>query len=186
MWGQGQLSVQDMNLRESGEKGEKFKAVIFTTKNIVSMQNFTGSSMSYFHLSVWHIFVKKRIWKFFTWTFSKLLDDMKAIFEPIDLKFGIYIVNIYMTHILYGFLKIFIFKNFIEYLSLKLIFWKFHSQKFTIVKFWDSHFVHLIILRLLMFYNLKLLDNWMRCSRLNIGLILRHFSKIFQRISSKF
>ena len=46
MSGQGQLKVQDMNLRDPGEKGENFKAAIFATKkNIVSMQNFTGSSM---------------------------------------------------------------------------------------------------------------------------------------------
>ena len=56
------------------------------------------------------------------WTFSKLLDDMKAIFKPIDLKFGIYIVNTYMTHISYYFLKILIFKNFIDYFSLHLLF----------------------------------------------------------------
>ena len=46
--------------------------------------------------------------KFYIWTFSKLLDDMKAFFEPIDLKFGICIVNTYITHILYGFLKMLI------------------------------------------------------------------------------
>ena len=32
---------------------------------------------------------------------SKLLDDMKAIVKQIDMKFGIYIVNTYMTRILY-------------------------------------------------------------------------------------
>ena len=37
-------------------------------------------------------------------TFSKLLDDMKAIFEPIDLKFFMYIVHTCMTHILHVFL----------------------------------------------------------------------------------
>ena len=31
--------------------------------------------------------------------------DMKAIFEPIDLKFGIYMVNTYMTPKLYVFLN---------------------------------------------------------------------------------
>ena len=149
------------------------KLLFLPQKALFRCRILRGVQWCYFHLSVWHIFVKKRIWKFFILTFSKLLDDMKAIFEPIDLQFGIYIVNTYMTHILYGFLKILIFKNFIEYFSLKLIFWKFQVKKFTILKFWDSHFVHLIILRLLMFYNLKLLDNWMRCGRLNIDLILR-------------
>ena len=44
MWGQSQLKVQDMNLRDPGEKGENFQSFFFATKNIVSMQNFTGSS----------------------------------------------------------------------------------------------------------------------------------------------
>ena len=37
-----------MNLRDPGEKGENFKAVIFATTSIISMQNFTGSSMVLF------------------------------------------------------------------------------------------------------------------------------------------
>ena len=104
------------------KKGENFKAVIFTTQNIVSMQNFTGSSMMLSSSSCMTYFLSKNELFFFIWTFSKLLDDMKAIFKPIDLKFGIYIVNTYMAHMLYGFLKILIFKNCIEYFSLKLIF----------------------------------------------------------------
>ena len=94
---------------------------------------------------------------------------MKAIFEPIDLKFGTYIDNIYMTHILYGLTKI---------LQIYAVFFStfefnFLDKKFKILKLWDSNFVQLNILRLVMFYSLKLLDNWKRCGRLNIGLILR-------------
>ena len=32
-------------MRDPGEKGENFKAVIFDTKSFMSMQNLTGSSM---------------------------------------------------------------------------------------------------------------------------------------------
>ena len=54
----------------------------------------------YFHFSVLHTLVNKRIWKFYLWTFSKPLDDVKAIFELIDLKFGVYIVHTCMKHML--------------------------------------------------------------------------------------
>ena len=131
-----------------------------------------GVQWCYFDLSVWHIFVKKTNLKIFIWTFWKLLDDMKAIFKPTDLKIGIYIVNIYMTQILHFFLKILIYKKFIEYFSLKLTFLKFSRSKIQNFEIWDNHFVHLIILRLLMFYNLKLHLSCRRSGRFNIVLVL--------------
>ena len=57
------------------------------------MHNLTGVQCCYFHLSVTHTLVKKLICKFYLWTFSELLDDTEAIFEAIDLKFGIFIVQ---------------------------------------------------------------------------------------------
>ena len=89
-------------MRDLGKNGENFKAVIFAAKSFVSMQNFTGSSLVLFSSFCIAYFCQKTNLKFFIWTFSKLLDDMKAIFEPIDLQFDIYIVNteyIHDTHI---------------------------------------------------------------------------------------
>ena len=170
MWGQGQRKGQDMNLRDPGEKRWKFQSCYFYHKKHCFYAEFYGEFNGAIFIFLYCIFLSKNEFEnFFIWTFSKFLDDMKAIFEPIDLQFGIYIVNTYITHILYG-LKILIFKNFIEYFSLKFIFWKLKVKN---SKVWDSHFVYLIILRHLMFYNIKLLDNWRRCGRLNMGLILR-------------
>ena len=61
--------------------------LLFKKKNFLSMHNLTGSSMvlcSYFCVAY---FVQKQLWKFYLWTFLKLLNDIKVIFEPIDLKF---------------------------------------------------------------------------------------------------
>ena len=48
---------------------------------------------------------------------------MKAIFEPIDLKFGRYIVHTCVRHVLYVVFILF-FENCLEYFSLHLIFFK--------------------------------------------------------------
>ena len=88
MWGQGQLKGKTRLWQIPVKKGEIFKVVIFAIKSIHSMHNLTESSMvQYFHLSVLHALVAKRIWKLCLWTFSKLWDDMKAIVDLIDLNF---------------------------------------------------------------------------------------------------
>ena len=68
MCGQGQRKGQDMNLRDPGKKGENFKAVIFTRKSIVSMQNFTGSSIVLF--SSFCIFLVKKKNEFENFTYG--------------------------------------------------------------------------------------------------------------------
>ena len=92
IWGQGQTKGQDIIIWEIlVNRGENFRIVIFAEKNFLSKRNLRASSMvlfSYFYVAY---FGQKRIWKFYLWVFSKLLDNIKAIFEPIDLKFGIYI-----------------------------------------------------------------------------------------------
>ena len=157
------------------KKGENFKAVIFTTKkHFFSMHNFMGSSMVLFSSFCMTYVCQKTNLKIFHMDIFKGFGRYESHFRTDWLAIcHIYSQYIHDTHIV-RFFENFNFKNFKEYFSLKLIFWKFPGKrKITILKFWDSHFVHLIILRLLMFYNLKLLDNWMRCGRLNIDLILR-------------
>ena len=106
-------------MRGPGEKSENFKFVIFAIKCFLSKQNLTGISLMLFLSFCVAYFVKKKlIWKFYLWTFSKLLDNIKAIFEPIDLKFGRYIVHTCITQILYGFLKILITNYRVFFLTL--------------------------------------------------------------------
>ena len=101
------------------KKGEKFKVVIFAVKKLPFDAQFDGKFNG--AIFIFLCCTLQRMWKIYLWTFSKLLDDMKTIFEPIDLKFGVNIVNAYIT-ILYGVLEILIFQNFIEYFSLHFIF----------------------------------------------------------------
>ena len=105
------------------KKGENFKVVIFAIKSILSIQNLTGSSMLLFLSFCVAHFVKKngqkKVLKFYLWTISKLLNDMKAIFEPIDLQFGIHIVHTCISHILYGF-ETCNFYHFTDYCSIML------------------------------------------------------------------
>ena len=117
------IKVQDMNLRDLGEKTCKYQSCYFCHKKaLFRCRMLRGVQWCCVHLSVLHIFVKKRIWKFYIWTFSKLLDDMKAIFKPIDLKFGIDIVNTYLS---------FIFTFFFENLN----FQKLYRAFFSIIDF---------------------------------------------------
>ena len=74
------------------------------------MQSLAGSSMVLFS-SFWVAYFgkkKKMNSKFFQPAFLKLLNDMKTIFELIDLKFVIYIVHTCMIQIVSGVLKILI------------------------------------------------------------------------------
>ena len=61
-----------------------------------------------------HTLVKKTNLKILSMDISKVLDDIKAIFEPIDLKFYIcrYISDMHDTHCT---ILIFFLKNFIDY-----------------------------------------------------------------------
>ena len=87
------LKGQGMIVRDPGERGENFKVDIIDirVKSLLSTQSFTGSSMVLLS-SFWVAYFGKRIIirKFYVRRFSNLLDDMKAIFEPISLNFGIY------------------------------------------------------------------------------------------------
>ena len=53
------------------------------------MHNLTRSSNVLFSSFCGAFFSQKRIRRFYLWTFSELLDDTKATFELIDVKFGI-------------------------------------------------------------------------------------------------
>ena len=78
------------------------------------MQNLTGSSVVLFLSFYVACFGKKKwIWKLYLWTFLKFLDDIKPIFEPIGLTFGIYSLYMHSKQIV-RFFEIFIFQNFIE------------------------------------------------------------------------
>ena len=95
MRGQGQLKVQVMSLRDPGEKGENLKAVIFTTNSIVSVKNFTRSSMVLFSSFGMAYFCQKTNLIFLYGHFQSFWTiHMKGIFEPIDFKFA-YIYSIF-------------------------------------------------------------------------------------------
>ena len=51
---------RSVNLRDPGEKGENFKAVILPQKSIVSMQSFTGSLMVLFSSFCMTYFCQKK------------------------------------------------------------------------------------------------------------------------------
>ena len=52
-----------MIIRDPGEKGENFKAVIFAIKIYLSMQNLTANSMVLFSYFFLHALVKERMYK---------------------------------------------------------------------------------------------------------------------------
>ena len=112
-------------IRDPDEKGKHFKVVIFAIKTWFPCRIWRGVQWCYFRLSVLHTLVKTQIWKFYLRIFSKFLNDIKATFKPIDLKFGIYIVHTCMTRIFNVF-----FENF--------LFWKLYNVFFSTFDFLKS------------------------------------------------
>ena len=119
MWGQGQRKGQDMNLRDPGEKRWKFQSCYFYHKKHCFDAEFYGEFNGAIFIFLYGIFLSKNGFENFSyWHFQSFWTIWKPFSNRLtcDLAYT-YIVNTYMTHILYGFLKILIFTNFVVFFS---------------------------------------------------------------------
>ena len=172
MWGQGQLKGHDYE--NSRWKKWKFQRCYFAITNFNSMQNVTGSSMVLFYSFCVAYFGKKKN-GFENYT-SGHFRSFWTIWKPFLYRLTWNLEYIYSIHAGDRYCTVFENFNFWKFYKVFFsridLFPKIQGKKFKILKFWANHFVQLNILRLVMFYNLRLLDNWRRSGRLNIGLVL--------------
>ena len=112
MWGQGQLKVQDINLRDPGEKKLKISKLLFLPQTaLFSMQNFTGSSIVLFSSFCVTYFCQKMNLKIWHMDIFEAFARYESHFQTDWREFWlIYIPYIHDTHIVRFFLKILIWE----------------------------------------------------------------------------